>query len=203
MKTIFFATSNEGKAKELCQLTAVYDAVILTLKDFPDFKPPPETGMTFEENAIIKAQAAAAFSGIPALADDSGLCVDALNGAPGVHSARYSGEGAGDDDNNAKLLAALADVPTKQRGAHYMAVFALAHPDGTLFTAEGRVDGVIAEEYRGAGGFGYDPLFYLPEYAQTMAELSPDQKNAVSHRGRAFRAILAHLMPLIKENPED
>lgn len=196
-RQLFFATGNDGKVRELRQLTAPYQAQILTLHDFPAFAMAQETGATFEENALIKARAAAAHSNLPTLADDSGLVVDALFGRPGVYSARYSGEGATEAANNEKLLRELAAVPAEERHCHYEAVLALVYPNGQEVTTRGRVEGMIIDEYRGQGGFGYDPIFYLPSYGKTMAELTPAEKNEISHRGRAFQAMLPYLIPLL------
>ncbi len=159
---------------------------VLTVSDLPtDPGDVEETGTTFWENAILKAQTYAARTGLPALADDSGLMVDALGGAPGVYSARYAPTPAARIE---KLLAALTDVPDAQRTAHFVCVVALATPDGRLIAAEGRVEGKITFAPRGSGGFGYDPIFELPN-GQTMAELSAEVKNTLSHRGRALERL--------------
>jgi XTP/dITP diphosphohydrolase len=189
MTELVFATGNAGKLKELRELARDLPLRVLSLADVG--RPVPEVvedGATFAENAAKKAKAYAAWSDRPALADDSGLCVDALGGAPGVHSARWSG--GSDEDNNEKLLAALAAVPDEKRGAEYRAVLALARPDGTIVASlEGICRGRIGHRRRGQGGFGYDPLFLLPDRGLTMAELPPDEKNGLSHRGRAFAAL--------------
>jgi XTP/dITP diphosphohydrolase len=157
-----------------------------------------ETGDTFEENARIKALAYARASGLLTLADDSGLEVDALGGAPGVHSARYAGPGADDAGRYRKLLAELADVPPKRRAARFRCVVALARPAGILSTAEGTVEGAIGFEPRGSHGFGYDPVFLVEGHGgQTLAELPPDVKNAISHRARAVQAAMPQLRRLI------
>jgi XTP/dITP diphosphohydrolase len=155
-----------------------------------------ETGLSFVENALLKARNAALHTGLPALADDSGLEVDALHGAPGIYSARYAGAQASDDDNNRKLLAELAHVPDPQRGARYQCVVVyLCHDrDPMPVIRQGTWQGVIARDYRGAGGFGYDPLFYLPEYGRTAAELTAEKKNRISHRAQAMRALRAHFV---------
>ncbi|MEE0775816.1 MAG: XTP/dITP diphosphatase [Bacillota bacterium] len=194
MKKLFFATGNQGKVKELVSLIAPYDVEILTMKDFPAFEAPEETGTTFQENAYIKAKAAVDYSGIPALADDSGITVDALKGAPGVYSARYSGENATSESNNQKLLDAMRDVPVGQRQAQFRASLALVFPDGRKFFSEGVIEGELLFEYRGDGGFGYDPLFYLESYGKTTAELTMEEKNKISHRGRAFKDIVKQMV---------
>ena len=194
MKKLFFATGNQGKVKELVSLIAPYDVEILTMKDFPAFEAPEETGTTFQENAYIKAKAAVDYSGIPALADDSGITVDALKGAPGVYSARYSGENATSESNNQKLLDAMRDVPVGQRQAQFRASLALVFPDGRKFFSEGVIEGDLLFEYRGDGGFGYDPLFYLESYGKTTAELTMEEKNKISHRGRAFKDIVKQMV---------
>ena len=148
-----------------------------------------ETGATFAENARLKAAALSKATGIPALADDSGLCVDALNGEPGLHSARWAGEDATDADRNARLLARLDGVAAERRTAQYVCVVSLAMPDGSSAEAEGACGGVILETPRGQGGFGYDPLFLLPEFGRTMAELTAAEKNRVSHRAKALEAL--------------
>ncbi len=152
-----------------------------------------EDGETFLQNALKKAREIAEISGCPALADDSGICVDALGGAPGVLSARFCGVHGDDEANNRLLLEKLSH--TENRGAHFACAIALAYPDGSAVTAEGRLYGEIAREEKGANGFGYDPLFYLPEYNMTSAEISPEEKNRISHRGKALRALLQKLNP--------
>lgn len=205
---LFVGTGNPGKLRELRRLVAGLPIRVLTPAELD--RPLPEVvedGATFAENAAKKAVAFARFSGLVALADDSGLCVDALGGAPGVRSARWSeaeapglaGE-ARDLANNARLLRELVGVPKDRRGAAYVAVLALAGPDGTLLASvEGRCPGRIGRAPRGAGGFGYDPLFVAEGRALTMAELPPEEKDARSHRGAAFRAlrpVLARLATL-------
>ena len=197
MKDLLFATSILNKARELEGLTAGLPVRILTLKDFPDLVSPPETGTTFQENALIKARAATAATGLWALADDSGLTVDALNGEPGVYSARYSGPKADANSNNAKLLKAMANVMAENRQAQFRAVLALTLPQGEEYYSEGVTAGEILREYRGNNGFGYDPLFYLPQLGKTMAELSLAEKNQISHRAKAFQGILDIIKSLL------
>ena len=152
-----------------------------------------ETGETFEENALLKAESGCRESGMPCIADDSGLAVDALDGAPGVYSARYSGVHGDDDANNEKLFAALAQTPEDARGAAYVSVACCAYPDGTHLTARGECRGRIGYTLRGNGGFGYDPMFLPEEYGfeKTMAELTAQEKDAISHRGKSVRALAA------------
>ena len=199
MKDLLFATGNADKARELRLLLRDHAVTIHTLREFPDYVAPEETGSSFEENALLKARAAAAYSGYCALADDSGLCVAALDGAPGIYSARYSGEQASSAANNEKLLRELRDVPAGKREAYFYAALALVLPSGESFTCHGRVDGEIAAAPCGKGGFGYDPLFFLPAEGKTMAELSEEEKGEISHRGRALRALLPILSPLLQK----
>lgn len=186
---IFFATGNKGKVKELEALVEAMDFKVLSAVDFPDYISPEETGDTFRENARIKARSACDFTGLPSLADDSGLVVNALNGAPGVYSARYSGEDATAESNNEKLLKEMYGIPEEQRNAYFCAVLCLSLPDGRDFFSEGRVDGKILKEYRGTEGFGYDPLFFVTEKGKGMAEMTMEEKNSISHRSRAFKGI--------------
>lgn len=193
MKQLLFATGNLNKAKELAELTKPLDIEILTLKDFPQLESPEETGSTFLENALIKARSGANDSGLWALADDSGLTVDALDGAPGIYSARYAGENAGTNENNQKLLLALDSVEDGKRQAQFRATLALVSPQGTEYSTEGVVQGEILREYRGSNGFGYDPLFYIPDLGKTMAQLTMEEKNKISHRAKAFKKIITIL----------
>jgi XTP/dITP diphosphohydrolase len=188
-KTIVLATRNKGKIAELSEMLAGFGLTVLGLSAFPEIGEIEETGATFAENARIKAQAVCAATGLVAVADDSGLCVDALSGAPGVYSARYAGEKATDADNNAKLLAALADVPEEERAARFVCAICAAAPDGRLLEASGAWEGRIAFELSGENGFGYDPLFYDEMAGTTSANLTSAQKNARSHRGKALAAL--------------
>lgn len=183
--TLVIATTNAGKVRELRRLLAGVPFELATPADLGLRLEVEEDGETYRENAVKKAAAYAAAAGLPALADDSGLEVDALGGRPGVHSARYVGQAASDGDRIGALLAELRGVPPERRTARFRAVIAVALPDGRCWTAEGTVEGVIAEEPRGTDGFGYDPVFYLPELGRTMAELAPEEKNRISHRARA------------------
>lgn len=202
MPTLMLATGSSGKVAELSALLALHPVLagisLLTPRDWPHPLPDvEETGATFEENALLKARALAGATGLPALADDSGLCVDALGGAPGVYSARWAGPDADDARRNEKLLARLAGVPSPQRAARFICAVALALPDGAAHTAEGACEGEILEAPRGEGGFGYDPLFLLPDLGCTMAELTSDRKNARSHRARAVAGLALRLARLL------
>lgn len=181
---IAIATNNRKKLAEIRTVLGGFFEEMYSLDDLGISVEIEETGSTLTENALIKARTILGMTGLASLADDSGLMCDALDGAPGVYSARYAGEGHDDKANNALLLENLAD---RDRSAHFCSVIALCLPDGREFTAEGRVDGVILDAERGEGGFGYDPLFFSPELGKTFAEASPDEKNSVSHRGRALR----------------
>lgn len=181
---IAIATNNRNKLKEIRAVLGGFFDEMLSLGDLGIDVEIEETGTTLTENALIKARTIRDMTGLASLADDSGLMCDALDGAPGVYSARYAGEEHDDAKNNALLLKNIAG---KDRTAHFCSVIALCLPDGREYTAEGRVDGVITEEARGNGGFGYDPLFFSPELGKTFAEASAEEKNSVSHRGRALR----------------
>lgn len=184
---IAIATNNPNKLREIRAILGGFFDEALSLSDLGIDIDIEETGTTLTENALIKARTIRDLTGLPALADDSGLMVDALGGAPGVYSARYAGEEHDDKKNNALLLKNLEGKP---RDAKFCSVIALCYPDGRELTAEGSVRGVILEEERGTGGFGYDPLFFSPELGKTFAEATPEQKNSVSHRSRALRAML-------------
>jgi XTP/dITP diphosphohydrolase len=192
MNTIVLATGNAGKIRELSAMLKELqpDVTVLGLKDFPQIGDIPETGATFEENARIKAQAVAAATGLPAVADDSGLAVDALDGAPGVYSARYSGEDATDEKNVVKLLGALKDVPDDRRGCHFACVMLAATPGGQELVGRGRWMGRVAHAPVGDLGFGYDPVFFDEELGMTAAQMDAPVKNARSHRGLALRDLL-------------
>ncbi|MDP2848310.1 MAG: RdgB/HAM1 family non-canonical purine NTP pyrophosphatase [Humidesulfovibrio sp.] len=189
-KVLVLATRNAGKIKELEALLAGLGFSVLGLGDFPHIGEIEETGTTFAENAALKARTVAQATGLVALADDSGLEVDALSGAPGVYSARYSDPDATDEKNNLKLLDALKDVAEAKRGCRFISLVAAIAPNGAELLAEGRWEGRVLPSPRGAGGFGYDPLFLDQNLGQSAAELSPAEKNARSHRGRALRALL-------------
>ncbi len=211
MQKVVLATRNKGKIAELSAMLGPLGVEVMGLEAFPDIGEIPETGKTFEENALIKAKAVCAATGLPALADDSGLVVDALGGAPGVYSARFAGEGAPDAENNAKLLREMATVPEERRSARFVSVVVAAAPSGATITARGTWEGAVTRKPRGQGGFGYDPLFLDPSLGRTAAELSPEEKNARSHRGNALRKLMelwpdfwkkAANQPLASEAPE-
>ncbi len=193
-KTIVLASSNAGKLREFNQLLGGLHIEVLPQSRF-NVSDADETGLTFVENALLKARHAAQHTGLPALADDSGLEVDALQGAPGIYSARYAGPGASDAANLEKLLGALKDVPEQNRGARFQCVLVyLRHAlDPTPLICQGSWEGRILREPRGANGFGYDPVFYVPTHSLSAAELSPEIKNSLSHRGQALRQLLAGL----------
>jgi len=185
---LVLATLNRAKARELAALLRDLPWELVGLADLPGASLPEETGATYQENALLKARHAAGLAGARALADDSGLEVDALGGAPGVQSARYGGPGLDDAGRCALLLRALAGVPPARRTARFRCVIALADPDGRAEVVEGLVEGRITEAPRGAHGFGYDPVFFYPPRGRTFAELSLEEKARVDHRGRAVRA---------------
>jgi len=184
---LLIATRNEGKKAEYAALLADPEIELLTLKDLGIEMEVEETGHTYAENALLKARAYAAASGMITLADDSGLEVDALGGEPGVRTARYGGEGLSDEERYLLLLEKLRGVPPERRTARFRCVIALVHPDGREVLLEGTCEGRISEEPRGQEGFGYDPVFFLPELNCTMAELPAEAKNRISHRARAAR----------------
>lgn len=186
---LVLATRNPGKIQELRALLQDLPIELRDLTDFPWLPALPEPGSTFSENALAKARLVTARTGLPALADDSGLEVEVLGGEPGVYSARYAGPGADDAANNAKLLAALAQVPAGKRRARFTAVVAVTFPDGREFLAQGECWGEIGFSPRGDGGFGYDPLFIVAGLGRTMAELSAEEKNRISHRARALAQV--------------
>jgi XTP/dITP diphosphohydrolase len=185
---LLVATNNRGKLREYALLLGELPFELETLAEAGIVEEVEETGSTMEENAIQKATRYAGLSGLVTLADDSGLEVDALGGEPGVQSRRYAGENTSDSDRNRYLLGKLAHVPWEKRGARFRCVIAVATPDGRVDTREGVCEGVIALRPRGEGGFGYDPVFYLPELGRAMAELTLEEKNRISHRARAAQA---------------
>jgi XTP/dITP diphosphohydrolase len=193
---VVLATKNAQKLAELRRIVAAEapDVQVLGLADVAAYPEPAETERTFEGNALLKARACVAATGLPALADDSGLAVDVLNQMPGVRSARWAGPGASDQENNALLLRQLADVPADERTARFVCAMALALPDGSEHVCLGDMRGRIAVSPAGHNGFGYDPLFVADGYAMTNGELEPSVKDAISHRGRALRAILPVLL---------
>jgi XTP/dITP diphosphohydrolase len=192
--SLLIASNNPGKVREIRDLLGPLGIATVTPADVGLQLEVPETGRTFGENAALKARAFAAASGHPALADDSGLEVDALGGEPGILSARYAGEGAADEDRNALILTKLHGVPGAERTARFVAVLALAHPGRDhIELFEGRVEGYIAEESRGSCGFGYDPIFYLPVTGRTFGEMDAAEKARHSHRGQAIRVFARYM----------
>jgi XTP/dITP diphosphohydrolase len=189
VKELLVATGNKGKMEEIQQILAGFVDRLYCLADFPDLPAAIEDGLTFEENACKKAMTAALATGIPSVADDSGLVVDALEGRPGIYSARYAGIGASDAENNRKLLHDMAALEPQQRKAFFYCAVALCFPDGTCKIFSGNLNGVLLDSPRGDGGFGYDPLFLLPDYGKTLAELGMEVKNGISHRGRALEKL--------------
>jgi XTP/dITP diphosphohydrolase len=190
---IVLATRNAGKIAELRRILSGFD--IVGLEEFPSIGEVAETGVTFEENALLKAHAVAQGSGLPAVADDSGLCVDVLGGMPGVFSARWSGRHGDDQANLDLLLAQLSDVPADRLTAHFACAAALALPSGESRVVEGALPGRLVTTPRGSNGFGYDPIFVPDGHDRTTAEMPPEEKDAISHRGRAFRA----LAPIVRD----
>jgi XTP/dITP diphosphohydrolase len=194
---VVLATQNEGKVVELRRILAPHGIELLGLKDTRPYEPGPETADSFEGNALAKAREAVLHTGLPAVADDSGLAVDALNGMPGILSARWSG---GDDRANVELvLHQLADVPDERRGAGFVCAAAFAFPDGREGVVRGELRGTVIREPRGTNGFGYDPILQVEGDTRTSAELTPAEKDAISHRGQAFRALAPLLVEALKD----
>lgn len=189
MKKVIFATGNEGKMKEIREILGDLDIELLSLKDAGIHADIVEDGKTFEENAQIKAEAICDLTGEIVLADDSGLEIDHLNKEPGIYSARYMGEDTSYHIKNSSLIERLNGVPDEKRTARFVCAVAAAFPDGRVKTVRGTMEGRIGYEEKGENGFGYDPIFYLPEYGCTSAELSMEEKNKISHRGKALRGI--------------
>ena len=193
-RNIVLATKNKGKLREFRSILAgAYDD-ILSLADFDNIPDIEETGLSFRENALIKAKTTSDFLGMDAIGDDSGLVVDALGGAPGIYSARYAGEGSSDNKNNEKLLSELKGK--KNRNARFVCCIALVLADGTQEFFEGECHGQIIQEKKGQSGFGYDPVFYVSQYGKTLAELGPDIKNRISHRAIASEKLLSYFSNL-------
>lgn len=191
MQKIVLASNNKGKVREFSEMLSTLDMEVLPQATF-NIEDADETGLTFVENAIIKARHASAIANLPAIADDSGLEVDALNGAPGIYSARYSGEGATDEKNLLKLLDALKDVPEEKRTARFQCVLVyMRHAeDPTPLICQGTWEGIITTKPQGENGFGYDPVFYVPTHKCSSAELGAEEKNSISHRGQALKLLL-------------
>jgi len=197
VKKIIIATGNKGKAKEFESMFAPLGYQVLTLHDLEGAVDVEETGSTFEENAILKAESLCEQFQTMVIADDSGLMIDALNGRPGVYSARYAGEEKSDDANMKKVLEELKDVPKEQRTARFYCALAVARPGEETLTVSGTVEGYIQSERQGEYGFGYDPIFYVPSLKKTMAQLRPEEKNAISHRANALATLKTTLHKLL------
>ncbi len=193
---IVIATTNRGKTREVLAVLGDLPLNLRTLSDFPSIAPPEETAETFAENAALKASYYAYATGQWTLADDSGLEVDALNGAPGIYSARFGGAKGDDKANNRKLIEELRSVPQAERTARFRCALALADANRVIATADGTVEGIIIDKPRGSNGFGYDPHFWVPPFERTVAEMHSDLKNLISHRGQALRALRPHLLRL-------
>ena len=191
---IVIATLNQNKLKEFKALLEGFKLTILSLKDFPHLPAIAEDGKSFYENALKKATTVARYTRKLTIADDSGIEVEALGGRPGVHSSRFAGENASDEENNAKLLSELHSVPFDRRGARFRCVLVVAKPEGETTFVEGECKGIIIDKPRGHYGFGYDPIFLVPEYNKTFSEIRPEEKNRISHRARALRKLL-ELLP--------
>ena len=200
VRQLVLGSRNQKKSAEIRRLLEPYGIEVVSVADFPDAAEVEETGSTFGENACLKASEVARQLQAWTLAEDSGLMVDALEGRPGIYSARFSGPDATDEQNNARLIEELAGVPAEKRKARYVCHVALAAPDGSIqLQEEATCSGRIAEQARGTGGFGYDPYFLLPEYHRTFGELSPLVKQQLSHRARAFARALPHLVRILTE----
>lgn len=195
------ASHNRKKAAELQSILSGLGVAVVLQSDLGLALEPEETGETFEENALIKARAVMEASGLPAIADDSGLCVDALGGAPGVHTARYGGEGLTDEERYLLLLDTLRSIGAPSRKARFVSVVTCVFPNGDVLSARGECPGTIAYAPRGEGGFGYDPVFYVPERKKTFSQLTAEEKNAISHRGNALRAFAGELGNYLTDHP--
>lgn len=193
MKKIIFATGNAGKVKEIQKIMADTGREVLSMKEAGIVANPEENGKTYEENALIKARAVAALTDQIVMADDSGLEVDALNKEPGIYSARYMGEDTSYAIKNANIIERLNGVSDEKRTARFVCAIAAVLPDGTELTTRATIEGRIGYEEKGTNGFGYDPIFYVPEYGKTTAELSEEEKNAISHRGKALELMKEEL----------
>ncbi len=199
---LLLASQNEGKLNEMRELVAGLPLRILGPRDLAIVEAPDETGSTYLENAALKARYYARRSGLLTVSDDSGLAVDALNGGPGLFSSRFGGERASDDDRNRLLLRCLKGVPPERRGARFHSAVVAARGDEVVFRAVETVEGRIAEEYQGSNGFGYDPLFYYPPYRRTFAQVSPEEKARVSHRGKAFARLQQFLRLALQDGEQ-
>lgn len=203
LPTVVLASRNKKKIGEVLELLAPHGIDVVGVDQFPEMHEVEEDGATFEANAAKKARETAVKLGLWTIAEDSGLCVDALHGAPGVYSARFAGEQGNDEANNLKLLESLAAVPEYERTAHYVCFAVLCDPHGKIHaSAEGRCGGRILREFRGQNGFGYDPLFLVPEYHRTFGELDPAVKRHISHRARAFEKFIPKVVRVLREAAE-
>jgi len=189
MDKIVFATTNAGKIKEIKEILSDFDVEVASMKEMSITADIEENGATFEENSLIKARAVSKLTGLPALADDSGLEVDYLNGEPGIYSARYLGRDTDYDYKNNYIIDKLKEAKGEERSARFVCVISLVLPDGREFVKKGVMEGRIGYEIKGENGFGYDPIFFLPEYGKTSAEISAEEKNKISHRGKALSAM--------------
>ena len=189
MDKIVFATTNAGKIKEIKEILSDFDVEVASMKEMSITADIEENGATFEENSLIKARAVSKLTGLPALADDSGLEVDYLNGEPGIYSARYLGRDTDYDYKNNYIIDKLKEAKGEERSARFVCVISLVLPDGREFVNKGVMEGRIGYEIKGENGFGYDPIFFLPEYGKTSAEISAEEKNKISHRGKALSAM--------------
>ena len=187
------ATGNKGKLKEIKEILAAFPLDVVSMGEAGIHDEIEETGKTFEENAVIKASYISGITNDIVMADDSGLEVDYLNGEPGIYSSRFAGEGASDEDKNKKLLRLLQGVPFEKRTARFVCAVAVVFPSGRSFTVKGTCEGYIGEKPAGINGFGYDPLFYVPGYKMTIAEMDIETKNRISHRGKALRMMVEEL----------
>ena len=189
MDKIVFATTNAGKIKEIKEILSDFDVEVASMKEMSITADIEDNGATFEENSLIKARAVSKLTGLPALADDSGLEVDYLNGEPGIYSARYLGRDTDYDYKNNYIIDKLKEAKGEERSARFVCVISLVLPDGREFVKKGVMEGRIGYEIKGENGFGYDPIFFLPEYGKTSAEISAEEKNKISHRGKALSAM--------------
>ncbi|MDG5470991.1 XTP/dITP diphosphatase [Jeotgalibacillus sp. ET6] len=196
MKKVLIATANKGKANEFKNLFAPLGYEVTTLLDYPEMDDIEETGETFEENAILKAEAASSQFNVLAIADDSGLLIDALNGEPGVYSARYAGKEKNDEENIKKVLRNLQGIPPHKRTGRFHCTLAISIPGKKTFTVTGECEGRITNEKMGEGGFGYDPIFWIEDESRTLAQMTGEEKSAISHRGNALKK-LKEILPKI------
>jgi XTP/dITP diphosphohydrolase len=199
MNELVVATKNRGKAKEFENLFREHGFIVKTLLDYPEVEDVEETGKSFEENAVLKAEAICRKLNRPVIGDDSGLVVDALEGRPGIYSARYAGESKSDEANIDKVLEELQGIPEEERTARFYCALAVAVPGQTTFTVQGTCEGVILGERRGNNGFGYDPIFFVIEKKLTMAELSSEEKNKISHRAKALEKLAENIQTIFSK----